>query len=265
MRQAWFAVLAFAGVARCLTAQVDMTNRGVIRGIVLDTLGRPKPNAVVRLQRLSITVSPLRDTTGSFVDIRADTTDADGRFEFTSLGPLQYTIAYFESFFVSGRADSVNLKSAADTAFVEIRSVVRRPVFETPASVRERRLRDLADARAQWDAQRVSSYNLSAEIDCFCFASMEGGATLEFTNDSLVRVRSRRGRHGPDDLPWFKLFSIPSLFKQVEEAIRSRDIIVKAIEYDGVYGFPTRLDTDTAYGFTDGWYRWRVRDFRPSR
>jgi hypothetical protein len=237
----------------------------VIRGIVFDTLGRPRPNAIVSLRRPSISVSTLGDTTHSVLDVRADTTDADGRFEFTSLGPAGYTLAYYEGFFIYGRVDPVNLKGSTDTASVEIHSVVRRPVHTTPDSIRERRLADLANARARWDAQRVSRYRFTAEIDCFCFASMEGKTTLEFKNDSLVRVRSRRGRHGPDVLPWLQSFSVPSLFKEVEEAIRSREIVVEAIDYDAVYGVPTRLVTDTAYGFTDGWWRWRVRDFRPSR
>ena len=265
MRQHCFAAaLAFTAATRCLTAQADTPSRGVIRGIVLDTLGRPYPGVVVHVLRRSIHVSTIGDTTRSVVDMWSDTTDASGRFEFTSLGPRVYSLAFHQSFLVSGYADSVDLKGPTDTVSVELRSTVRHRVFETPDSVRTRRLAELAEARERWAAHRVLRYSLVAEIDCFCLVFGAGKATtFEYRNDSLVRLNGQRVRRPIDGSPYFKSFSVPSLFKEVEEAIRNLDRIVEAVEYDATYGVPTRLDTNTAYGFTDSWFRWRVKEFRP--
>ena len=89
---------------------------------------------------------------------------------------------------------------------------MRRPLYETPDSVRTRRLAELAKARAKWEAYRSRSYQYAAHIECFCLMAIEGKTTLEFCNDSLVRGTTPDGRLGPDALPWFKSFSIPLLF-----------------------------------------------------
>jgi len=245
-----------------LTAQPHPVRHGMIRGVVLDTLRRPAPGVMVQLLTDSVvpTQPPGRGVTRYRGMIAIDTTDSAGRFSFRSLSPRRYALTA-HAVWVEGGADSLVI-GADDTLSVELPLRVRYHA-ETPASVRTALLARLAEAEARWAARRPARYRLTAELECFCFGAMDGARTLEFRDDSLVAIIDRQGRRDPATALWWKTFSAPSLLAAAESASRDLELFVKKIEYDPTYGVPTLIDTDTAYGFTDGWSRQRVRGFRP--
>jgi hypothetical protein len=254
--------MAFADASATAGSQSSARQHGVIRGVVLDTLRRPASGVMVQLLTDSVAPAPPpgRGVTrfGSLIAI--DSTDAAGRFAFTVASSRPHALVAY-AVWVEGRAGSL-IVEADDTLSVELPLRVRLHA-ETPASVRLERLAKLTRQRALWSARRPARYRLTVELDCFCFAAMAGRRTLEFHNDSLVAVIDSLNRSEPVTTPQWKDFSVPSLFAEAEAAIRDLEIVVNAIEYDPAHGIPTLIDTDTAYPVTDGWFRYRVTDFRP--
>ena len=154
------------------------------------------------------------------------------------------------------------LTAQSDSLPVEARMKARY-YRETPASVRTARLARLAEAEARWAARRPARYRLTARIECFCSGSPQEGTTLEFVNDSLVGIVDRAGRRHATTDPTWKEYSVPALFTSVEKAIRDVETFVEKLDFDPVYGIPTRLETNTVYSFTDGWLRQHINGFRP--
>lgn len=112
-------------------------------------------------------------------------------------------------------------------------------------------------------AHSTARYRLTAQLDCFCSASIEGPKTLEFHGDSLVGIVDSLGQLGQVTSDWWKSFAVPPLLNGADSAIRDLERIVKSIEYDPVNGVTTLIDTDTAYFITDHWFRYRISGFRP--
>ena len=134
---------------------------------------------------------------------------------------------------------------------------------QTPASVRTARLARLAEAEARWVARRPTRYRLTVRFECFCAGSTHEGTTLEFVHDSLVGIVDRTGRRHATSDPTWKDYSVPALFTSAEKAIRDAETIVERLEFDAVYGIPTRLETNTVYQVTDGSFRQYITGFRP--
>ena len=112
----------------------------------------------------------------------------------------------------------------------------------------------------------MKRYRLKARLDCLCNALTRGPATLEFRGDSLVRMTDTTGRVITKGfLPWWKSFSVTSLFAAAESEIRDPRRVVFSIVYDSTYGVPTLISTDTNQGMTDLWLRYWVEEFRMIR
>jgi hypothetical protein len=246
----------------CLAAQAGSTYRGVIHGVVLDSVGRPVTGSLVVLHRRSLGPQPNpKDSTDSTTAIALINADSAGRFRFDSLAPATYRLS-LEDFFTKGEAGPLAL-GPNDSISVAIRPPIRWRV-ETPDSVRERRLAELAAARARWAAHKLSRYRLTARIKCLCFGMMEGTPTLEFRGSSLVGiVDSSSGRVRKSKSMWLPRFAVTRLFATAEDAIRNPAYFVKNIEYDPTFGFPTVIDTDSADWHTDGYYGLYVSAFHP--
>jgi hypothetical protein len=255
-------ITASALALRCLTAQGEADTLGVVRGIVRDTLGKPVRHAIVQL--LTDSVAPATGSPGRFTHyrstIRYDSTDDTGRFRLELLSPGRFVLEA-SAVWMEGTVDSLILHGN-DTLTVQVRMKVRYHA-ETSSSVRAQRLARLAEAEVKWAARRPARYRLTARLECFCPSGIDEPTALEFRNDSLVGTVDRQGRFHTGPAPEWREFSVPALFRAAEAAIRDLETRVTRIEYDPTYGFPTRIETDTVYGYTDSWGRTVVTAFRP--
>jgi len=267
MRLRTIAVLiAFLLTNRCLTAQIvgRGRERAVIRGVVVDTLNRAV--AGMRLYLFTDSIVPgLGEETRARVKWAVATAESDsqGQFAFEVRKLRMYTLRTFGPPLEAELDTSV--MGASDA--VTVRLLLGRPV--TPNSVgatRSRLLAQLARAELRWAARDVSRYRVTAKLDCYCPSAKDGATKLEFRGDSLMGQVDDRGRlvSGPFR-PWWKTFSVPSLFAAAEAEIRDPRRVVFSIVYDARYGFPSLISTDTNQRTTDLWMRYWIDEFRAVR
>ena len=256
LRRPFAVIVAFSVAISDIAAQTGSARHGVIRGVVRDTLGRPKPGVLLQLVADSATTERSRHRRL----VAIDTADDEGRFEFSSLAPQRYVLIA-ESPGVEASRDTV-ITSANDTVSTTL-TIRERYFSDTPAYIRAERLVSLGEAQAQWASRRTIRYRLTVKLECFCIGIPDGVQTLEFLGDSVAAVIDKHGRRHPTVGPWLAEFSPAALFAHADTAIRSFERVVLKIEYDPTYGVPTLIDTDTAYGHTDAWLRLRITDFRP--
>jgi hypothetical protein len=262
-------VVSFLLTSRCLTAQAAPAGRrgsdfAVIRGIVVDTLQRVVPG--IRVHVFSDSVVPSISEGGRVRFhwlVASQVTDDRGRFAFELLKSQVYTLRTFGPP-IEAQLDSV---TGIDNDSAVVRLLLNRAIPPgSVAATRARHLARLAAAEARWASRAVPAYRLKARLDCFCNALTGGQATLEFRGDSLVRMTDSTGRVITKGfLPWWKAFSVPSLFAAAESEIRDPKRVVFSIVYDSTYGVPTLISTDTNQGIPDLWLRYWVDGFRVIR
>lgn len=247
--------LALAVAAGSLAAQSKASAYGVVRGVVRDTLGSPKPGVLVQLVADSAT--PSRSHHRWLVAI--DTTDDRGRFQFSSVAPQQYVLITHRP--LVDRGSETRITSADDTVSTDV-TFREQDLDDAFPHLRSQALAQLSTAQPRWTSRRPRRYRLTARMDCYCPEAKDGPRTLEFVGDSLVAVIQKGGRPSTGSDSWLTLFVIPRLFAHTNAEVRDFERRVEKIEFDPTYGFPTVVATNAAYMVTDSWLRLYVTDFQ---
>jgi hypothetical protein len=122
--------------------------------------------------------------------------------------------------------------------------------------LRSSRLQDprqsgLAAARARWRRAGLRSYRFRLRVSCFC-----PGAGEERT----IRVRDGRphGGEGADAV----VDTVPEMFRQIRDALRSDDSGDVAVRYDEKLGYPRRASIDRIEMAIDDEISWTARGLR---
>ncbi|MGQ0645925.1 MAG: DUF6174 domain-containing protein [Gemmatimonadaceae bacterium] len=133
-------------------------------------------------------------------------------------------------------------------------------VFVGPAD-RDDDFRELVAARARWNTNGVTDYEVSARALCFCAL---GGQT--------VRVTVRGGRvtsaivvntGEPVSANLVSVYrSVEQLFDVIEDAVRNRAHRIDAT-YDAQYGFPTHFVIDYVENAVDEEFGYEIVVFNP--
>ena len=262
---------AFILTSRCLTAQASRApaaagrpDRGVIRGVVLDTLDRLVVGAHVYVFADSVVPSLSEGGRVRFSWLVASgDSDNRGRFEFDVPNSHAYTVRTFGPP-IEAELNSV-VPATSDSGTVRL--LMNRPVAPgSRAATRSRQLAQLAKAESRWAARAVKSYQLRARLDCLCNAASDSAPTLEFRGDSLVGRIDRNGRVMAGSVKeWWRAFSVVSLFAAAESEIRDYRRVVFSIVYDPSYGFPSLISTDNSQRMPDLWLRYWADNFRVVR
>lgn len=133
-------------------------------------------------------------------------------------------------------------------------------VFVGPGDEREN-MRDLVAARARWNANGSSDYDMVARALCFCIlggqevrVAVRGGRVA-----SLVVVSSGQMI---DPAQYLQFAPVERLFDVLEEAIEG-DAAKLDVTYDSRYGYPVRFQIDYSERIADEEYGHEVVSFTP--
>ena len=115
----------------------------------------------------------------------------------------------------------------------------------------------LENNRELWDSHGISSYDLSLERQCDCAAAGRYRITVR-TDNAIAAVDD-----GGNEVPLASLPStIEAVFDEVERRIVANPDDV-SVDYDGIYGFPRRLDADPNSALSGEQATLVVTSFRP--
>jgi len=115
--------------------------------------------------------------------------------------------------------------------------------------------RDLVEARARWNAQRITDYTFTLQRLCFCGETRPMRVTVRNGEvQSVVPVGELLPLPGPV-AEWYP--SITGLFDIVADAIAMPAGSIEA-RYDAVYGFPLEIAIDYWINVADDETRWIV-------
>jgi hypothetical protein len=150
------------------------------------------------------------------------------------------------------------------------RGQVNFPMFSLEITDdKRRRLQELAENRAKWNASAVHSYSMTLAQSCFCFVAPATGPNRIVVDNGLVvrvtyRGETRQGylRGGSLTRENFALRStIDEMFEDLEVTIsRMTSNAHLRVAYDDRYGFPTEIDFDRPDWY-DEEYTLTVSDF----
>ena len=105
---------------------------------------------------------------------------------------------------------------------------------------------DLAAARRQWRAQRLTSYDFRYQNVCFCVSDFRAPVRLEVRNGAIAgAVRLDTGqRLGPDSFRNYR--TVDGIFDLIDQSIEDNAARVDAT-YDASRGYPVSvyIDLDT--------------------
>jgi hypothetical protein len=110
----------------------------------------------------------------------------------------------------------------------------------------------LADARARWRAANLRSYRFRLRVACFC-----PGAGRH----RVIRVRDGRP-HGGNGAQT-AVDTVPEMFRQIAEALRSSEAGEVSVRYDQALGYPRRASIDHIEAAMDDEISWTADRLRP--
>ena len=181
-------------------------------------------------------------------------TDSLGAFRFDSVAPGAYVLEVTELTISSGRGYHPIRVDPGETVRQD---VLAAPRGFTPEG-RQRQLREFEDSRGDWyGADYLWDYRFTMRVECFCqgFGSWE----LEVHGDSATVLR----RPLPY-LAWPSVRSVDGLFAWIEGQLRDPGREVR-VRYHPTHGYPVEVFTNTRFGHTDSWTRYRITAIRKAR
>lgn len=133
-------------------------------------------------------------------------------------------------------------------------------VFVGPGDEREN-MRDLVAARARWNANGSTDYDMVSRALCFCIL---GGQEVRVTVrggrvTSLVVVSSGQVI---DPAQYSQYATVERLFDVIEDAI-DREAVRLEVTYDNRFGYPVRFQIDYSEMIADEEYGHQVVSFTP--
>ena len=132
-------------------------------------------------------------------------------------------------------------------------------LFVGPAD-REVELRDLVAARARWNANGVSDYDVTAQPQCFC--RFTGPARIVVRGGVVVRGTLIATGQPLDSVSLSGYRSVERLFDVLEDAVRTHAHRIDA-SYNSQYGFPQHFFIDYSQMTADEEYGYQLDDFTP--
>jgi hypothetical protein len=131
-----------------------------------------------------------------------------------------------------------------------------------PVAIEQERhnyLDSLAAGRQRWTRAGMQEYRLQSHVECFCLLAPEDtgdGRSLLTIRDGRVVARNTGT---VKDVHW-RLWTVDSLFAQVEEDLKGNERSKMRLELDRVFGFPLRYHAETQE-IPDVWITFKVDTF----
>lgn len=117
---------------------------------------------------------------------------------------------------------------------------------------------DLTAPRMRWEENEPAAYAYTVSRHCFCAG---GPVHVVADRDSVVSAVAEPGRGLPEILPDIQIYSMDSLFAEVQSA-SARDAHSRRLSFDATYGFPDSVAIDFSAQMADEEYSLVITDFR---
>ena len=105
----------------------------------------------------------------------------------------------------------------------------------------------LENARARWQASRITSYELAYKKHCPCYRDEPATTIVTVTDGQITRVRYRHDGANEDvEIAADRIqryWTVPDLFEVIAAALADRAVDLRAT-YEGARGLPTYLYLD---------------------
>ena len=120
--------------------------------------------------------------------------------------------------------------------------------------------RELRAAQALWGQRGLTSYDITVTVSCECTAEMTGPVVVS-VRDDIVTSRTYVSNGAAVGLAHAELFpTIEGLFAKIEDA-RQRDAASLDVDYDPVFGYPSRIAIDYNRQYADDEIIYTAKDF----
>jgi len=115
---------------------------------------------------------------------------------------------------------------------------------------------DVSVYKSKWDRQKISNYEFTLRVNCFCPQEVTGPHVIKVVADTIASVNDLV--YDPSTMDY--LMTIDELFVYVGTSL-DRNPYQKSIVYNAIYGYPESVFFDFEKNMVDEEIGFQITDF----